>query len=167
MCPVSAQRRMAGSGMDALASRSFGGLSGLTRSSRLTGRGPWATDSWAPCQESASRPAAFAFAGGAFLGARAGDVAFAAQSSSGIAIAAPPFRPVWALAARTGGRPLPATALPFRAPPQMPYGPPVAREQIVQWCNLLRGSAAPTEANTRELWRLYRQLARRLRRRRR
>jgi hypothetical protein len=111
---------------------------------------------------------AFAFAGGPrwLLGARAGDVAFAAQSSPGIAIAAPPFRPVWALAAWTGDRLWPATALPFRAPPEMPCGP-VAREQIVQWCNLVRGSTAPAEDNDKELWRQFRQFARRLRRRRR
>jgi len=109
---------------------------------------------------------AFAFPGEPrwLLGACAGDVAFAARSSAGIAIAAPPFRPVWALAARTRGRLLPATALPFCSPPQMPHVS-VAREQIVQWCNLLRGSSAPTEASNKELWRQYRQLARRLRRR--
>ncbi|MGE0773983.1 MAG: hypothetical protein AB7L36_02950 [Sphingomonadaceae bacterium] len=110
----------------------------------------------------------FAFAGGPrwLLGASAGEVAFAAQSSSGIAIAAPPFRPVWALSARTSGRLSPTTPLPFHAPPQMP-SMDVAREQIVQWCNLLRGSSAPAEANSKELWRQYRQAARKLRRRRR
>lgn len=114
-----------------------------------------------------SQSAVFAFAGGPrwLLGAYAGDVAFAAQSSAGIAIAAPPFRPVWALEARAGGRLLLPTALPFPALPQMPCRP-VARARLVQWCNLLRGSSAPAEANSKELWRQYRQLARRLRRRR-
>jgi hypothetical protein len=115
-----------------------------------------------------AHPRTFAFAGGPrwLLGASVGEVALAAQSSSGIAIAAPSFRPVWALSARTNGRLSSATALPFHAPPQMPSDD-VAREQIVQWCNLLRGSSAPAEANSKELWRQYRQLARKLRRRRR
>lgn len=109
---------------------------------------------------------AFAFPGEPcwLLGACAGDVAFAVRSSAGIAIAAPPFQPIWALTVRRGGRLLPATALPYRARPQMPRES-VAREQILQWCNLLRGSSAPTEAGDKELWRQYRQLARRLRRR--
>jgi hypothetical protein len=151
----------------------FGGLSRTYEIAEIDETWPtWATDSasaYFACGAKVAAPAqpvAFAFAGGPcwLLGACAGDVAFAAQSSAGIAIAAPPFRPVWALATRAGSRLLPATALPFRAPPQMPYGP-ASREQIVQWCNLLRGSSAPTEANSKELWRQYRQLARRLRRR--
>jgi hypothetical protein len=153
----------------------FGGLSRAYEIVEIDETWPtWATDSASAyfvcgARVSASaQPGAFAFAGGPrwLLGACPGDVAFAAQSSAGIAIAAPPFHPVWALAARTGGRLLPAAALPFRAPPQMPSGP-VAREQIAQWCNLLRESSAPTEANSKELWRQYRQLARRLKRRRR
>jgi hypothetical protein len=113
-----------------------------------------------------AQPAAFAFAGGArwLLGPCAGDVEFAAQTSAGIAIAAPRFQPVWVLPARTGHRFVRPTPLPFRAPPQMPRGP-TARIQIVRWCNLLRGSSAPAEHNSKELWRQYRQLARTLRRR--
>jgi hypothetical protein len=151
----------------------FGGLSRTYDIVEIEETWPtWATDNasaYFACGAKVSasaRLAAFAFASGPcwLLGACADDVAFAARSSAGIAIAAPPFRPVWALAARAGGRLLPATALPFRAPPRMPYGP-IAREQIMQWCNLLRGSAAPAEVNSKELWRQYRQLARRLRRR--
>lgn len=153
----------------------FGGLTRTYEIAEIDETWPsWATDSasaYFVCggKVSASAQAgAFAFAGGPrwLLGACAGDVAFAAQSPSGIAIAAPPFRPVWALAARMGGRLVPATDLPFRAPPQMP-SEPIASEQIAQWCNLLRGSSAPTEASSKELWRQYRQLARRLRQRRR
>ena len=151
----------------------FGGLSRTYEIVEVDEAWPtWATadaSAYSACGAKVSTSAqlpAFAFPGEPrwLLGACAGDVAFAARSSAGIAIAAPPFRPVWALAARTGGRLLPATAMPFRPPPQIPRGS-VAREQIAQWCNLLRGSAAPTEASDKELWRQYRQLARRLRRR--
>jgi len=151
----------------------FGGLSRTYEIAEIDETWPiWATDSasaYFACGAKVSAPArlgALAFAGGPrwLLGARAGAVAFAPLSSAGIAVAAPPFRPVWVLAARTGGRLSPATALPFQAPPQMPSGS-IAREQIAQWCNLLRGSSAPTEASSKELWRQYRQLARRLRRR--
>lgn len=151
----------------------FGGLSRTYEIAEIDETWPiWATDSasaYFACGAKVSAPAqprAFAFAGGPrwLVGACAGDVAFAAQSPSGIAIAAPPFRPVWAITARMGGRLVPAAALPFRAPPQMP-SVPVARQQIAQWCNLLRGSSAPTESSSKDLWRQYRQLARRLRRR--
>ena len=161
-------------GWDALGTHTirFGGLSRTYEIVEIDETWPtWATDSasaYFVCGAKVSASTqlgAFAFAGGPrwLLGAGAGDVAFAAQSAAGIAIAAPSFRPVWA---RTGGRLLPATALPFRAPPQMP-SEPVARQQIAQWCNLLRESSAPTEPTSKELWRQYRQLARKLRRRRR
>lgn len=151
----------------------FGGLSRAYEIAEIDETWPvWATDSasaYFACGakvSASSQAGAFAFAGGSrwLLGASAGDVAFAAQSPAGIAIAAPSFRPVWALAALVGGRLVPATALPFRAPPQMP-SEPVVRERIAQWCNLLRGSSTPTDASSKELWRQYRQLARRLRRR--
>jgi len=151
----------------------FGGLSRTYEIVEVDEAWPtWATPNagaYSACGAKVSTSAqlpAFAFPGEPrwLVGACAGDVAFANRSSAGIAIAAPSFRPVWALAARTTGRLLPATALPDHTPPQMPRGS-VAREQIVQWCNLLRGSSAPMEASDKELWRQYRQIIRRLRRR--
>ncbi len=111
---------------------------------------------------------ALAVAGGAYwlLGAAAGEVAFTQQSASGISIAAPPFRPVWALPSLIARRRSPAMALAYRGSPR----PPAANRseaEILQWCNLLRGASTPRDADAKELWREFRTLARSLRRRRR
>lgn len=108
---------------------------------------------------------ALAIRGGPYwlLGASAGDLAFATRTPQGVSIAAPRFRPVWAVPPIGSGRQTPARSLPCRGEPRPP-APARTRREILQWCILLRGAGAPLDAELNDLWRKYRRLAQSLRR---
>lgn len=117
---------------------------------------------------SAAQTLSFAVSGEAcwLVGAAPGDIAFAAQTSAGLAIATPAFRPVWALSPGRGGRPSLARAMPYQAPPQRPAAH-APHDQILHWCQLVRSAVPPRDMGERDLWLEYRRAARGLRRRRR
>jgi hypothetical protein len=165
------------SGWDALGSHTirFAGLSRTYEIVEIVEAWPaWRTSDASPYSacgarvSSAAQTLSFAVSGEAcwLVGAAPGDIAFAAQTSSGLAIATPAFRPVWALSPGRGGRPSLARAMPYQASPQRP-APHASHEQILHWCQLVRGAAPPRDMRERDLWLEYRRAARGLRRRRR
>lgn len=108
---------------------------------------------------------ALAIQGGPFwlVGAVAGDLEFAQRTANGFSIAAPPFRPVWAVSPVGPGRRPPARMLPHRSRPRLPAALRSGAE-VLHWCSLLRGTRAPLDPDEKDLWRQYRKLARSLRR---
>ena len=165
------------SGWDALGSHTirFAGLSRTYEIVEIVEAWPaWRTSDASPYSacgarvSSAAQALSFAVSGEAcwLVGAAPGDIAFAAQTSAGLAIATPAFRPVWALSPGRGGRPSLARAMPYQAPPQRP-APHASHDQILHWCQLVRSAAPPRDMRERDLWLEYRRAARGLRRRRR
>lgn len=165
------------SGWDALGRHTirFAGLSRTYEVVEIVEAWPtWRTSDASPYSacgakvSSATQTPSFAVSGEAcwLVGASPGDIAFAAQTSAGLAIATPTFRPVWALSPGRGGRPSFVRGMPHQTPPQRPPAQ-ATHEQILHWCQLVRSAAAPRDTRERDLWLEYRRVARGLRRRRR